>query len=198
MFVLTTITTNKKFKNVNNIYNVIIKERKIGMEIFEKIGEVASQTYKYTTEKADKIAKETKIKMKMNENKSKIEDLYNEIGEAVYRRHIATTKENFDEEIQNACEEIDKISKEIEQQNNELLNLKDRKQCPNCHEKIEKEGVLKMDQKHREYCIRLGNPFMREERYENQYRAEEADSSWVPETQMKEQNWIKNSKKFTN
>lgn len=117
------------------------------MEIFEKIGEVASQTYKYTTEKADKIAKETKIKMKMNENKSKIEDLYNEIGEAVYRRHLATTKENFDEEIQNACEEIDKISKEIEQQNNELLNLKDRKQCPNCHEKIEKEA---------KYCSNCG------------------------------------------
>ena len=97
------------------------------MEIFDKIGEVASQTYKYTTEKADKIAKETKLKMKMNENKSKIETLYNEIGEAVYRRHIATTKENFDEEIKNACEEIDKISKELEQQNNELLNLKDRK-----------------------------------------------------------------------
>ena len=117
------------------------------MEIFEKIGEVASQTYKYTTEKADKIARETKLKMKMNENKSKIEDLYNEIGEAVYRRHIATTKENFDEEIQNACEEIDKISKEIEQQNNELLNLKDRKQCPNCHEKIEKEA---------KYCSNCG------------------------------------------
>lgn len=112
------------------------------MEIFDKIGEVASQTYKYTAEKADKIARETKLKMKMNENKSKIETLYNEIGEAVYRRHIAATlnKENFDEKIKNACEEIDKISKEIEQQNNELLNLKDRKQCPNCHEKIEKES----------------------------------------------------------
>lgn len=56
-----------------------------------------------------------------------------------------------------------------------------------------------MDQKHREYCIRLGNPFMREERYENQFKeAEEVDSSWVPETQIKEENWIKNSKKFTN
>ena len=110
------------------------------MEIFDKIGEVASQTYKYTTEKADKIAKETKLKMKMNENKSKIENLYNEIGEAVYRRHISVNKENFDEEINNACEEIDKISKQIEQQNNELLNLKDRKLCQNCHEKIEKES----------------------------------------------------------
>ncbi len=110
------------------------------MEIFDKIGEVASQTYKYTTEKADKIARETKLRMKMNENKAKIENLYNEIGEAVYRKHIARAKENFDEEIKNACEEIDRISKEIEQQNNELLNIKDRKQCPNCHEKIEKEA----------------------------------------------------------
>lgn len=110
------------------------------MEIFDKIGEVASQTYKYTAEKADKIARETKLKMKMNENKSKIEALYNEMGEAVYRRHISESKENFDEQIKTACEEIDRISKEIEQQNNELLNLKDRKQCPNCHEKIEKEA----------------------------------------------------------
>lgn len=119
------------------------------MEIFDKIGEVASQTYKYTAEKADKIARETKLKMKMNENKSKIETLYNEIGEAVYRRHIAATlnKENLDEEIKNACEEIDRISKEIEQQNNEILNLKDRKQCPNCHEKIDKEA---------KYCSNCG------------------------------------------
>lgn len=109
------------------------------MELFDKIGEVASQTYKYTTEKADKFARETKLRMKMNENKSKIENLYNEIGEAVYRQHISLSKENFEEEIKIACEEIDKISKEIEQQNNELLSLKDRKQCPNCHEKIEKD-----------------------------------------------------------
>lgn len=124
-----------------------MKEGKIYMEIFDKIGEVASQTYKYTAEKADKIARETKLKMKMNENKSKIETLYNEIGETVYRRHISGSKENFDEQIKNACEEIDRISKEIEQQNNELLNLKDRKQCPNCHEKIEKEA---------KYCSNCG------------------------------------------
>ena len=117
------------------------------MEIFDKIGEVASQTYKYTAEKADKIARETKLRMKMNENKSKIEHLYNEIGEAVYRRHISVNKENFDEEIENACKEIDEISKEVEQQYNEILNIKDRKQCPNCHEKIEREA---------KYCSNCG------------------------------------------
>lgn len=110
------------------------------MEIFEKISEVASQTYKFTTEKADKIARETKLRMKINENKAKIEELYNEIGEMVYRRHISQSKEEFDEGINNACEQIDKISKEIEKQNHELLSLKDRKQCSNCYEKIEKQA----------------------------------------------------------
>lgn len=117
------------------------------MEIFEKLGEMASQTCKYTAEKADKIARETKLRMKLNENKAKIEVLYNEIGETAYRRHIAHNKEEFDEEIKNACDQIDKISKEIEQINKEMLNLKDRKECPNCYEKIEKQA---------KYCSNCG------------------------------------------
>ena len=46
------------------------------MEIFEKIGDAASKTYKFTAEKTTKIAKETKLRMKISENKRKIEDLY--------------------------------------------------------------------------------------------------------------------------
>lgn len=117
------------------------------MEIFEKIGEMASQTYKYTAGKADRIARETKLKMKINENKAKIENLYNEIGETVYRKYLNVSNEEFDEEIKRDCEEIDKISKEIEEQNQELLSLKDRKQCPNCHEKIDIEA---------KYCSNCG------------------------------------------
>ena len=108
------------------------------MEIFDKIGEVASQTYKFTTEKADKFAKEAKLKMKMNENKSKIETLYNEIGEAVYRTHIIEKSIENSEEIKLACESIDKISEEIKKQNDELLRIKKKKQCPNCHQEIER------------------------------------------------------------
>ena len=46
------------------------------MEIFEKIGDAASKTYKFTAEKTSKIAKETKIKMQINEYKSNIKDIY--------------------------------------------------------------------------------------------------------------------------
>jgi len=55
-----------------------------------------------------------------------------------------------------------------------------------------------MDEKHRQYCIRLGNPYMREERYQQQFNVNADDSSWIPESEMKDNNWMKNSKKFTN
>ena len=94
------------------------------MEIFDKIGETACKVYKNTTEKVDKFTKETKLKMKMNENKAKIEDLYKEIGSAVYRIHISRKNDNADEEIKISCNEIEKLSREIEEASEELLKLK--------------------------------------------------------------------------
>lgn len=55
-----------------------------------------------------------------------------------------------------------------------------------------------MDEKHRQYCIRLGNPYMREEQYNKQFGMEQADSSWVPENNMEGNDFFKNNKKFTN
>lgn len=52
-----------------------------------------------------------------------------------------------------------------------------------------------MDQKHREYCIRLGNPYMREERFNEQFRSTELEnSSWIPESELQNKNtdWLKN------
>ena len=49
-----------------------------------------------------------------------------------------------------------------------------------------------MDERHRQYCIRLGNPYMREERYKEQFKVEENDSSWIPESKLQEEKWMKN------
>lgn len=55
-----------------------------------------------------------------------------------------------------------------------------------------------MDKKHIEYCIKLGNPYMKEENYQEQLKTEEIDFSWIPKTEMQNEEWTKNSKKFTN
>ena len=46
------------------------------MEFFNKLGKIANKTYKSASQKTGEIAKEAKFKMKMNDNKGKIKDLY--------------------------------------------------------------------------------------------------------------------------
>ena len=46
------------------------------MEFFDKLTKKATETYKGAAEKTSKLAKEAKLKMKINENKSKIKDIY--------------------------------------------------------------------------------------------------------------------------
>ncbi len=106
------------------------------MEIFEKIGDAASKTYKFTAEKTSKIAKETKLKMQINEHKSDIKDIYIEIGEAVFEKY--SKDEELDlKGLQQKCEEVQLLSEKIVKCKDEILKLKAKKQCKNCYEEIE-------------------------------------------------------------
>lgn len=107
------------------------------MDFFDKLGQKASETYKFTTSKTSKIAKEAKTKMAMNENKAKIKDLYLNIGEEVYQNYIREEKINLEEFLTHKCEEIDVISNEIERQREEILALNHKKQCENCYTQID-------------------------------------------------------------
>lgn len=109
------------------------------MEFLDKLSKKASETYKHTTEKTSKIAKEAKLKMQMNENKSKIEEVYEEIGKKVYEHHISDMKVDIDLEaiLEEYCIQIDALCDVIEDERKELLILKDKKQCPECFCEIE-------------------------------------------------------------
>lgn len=109
------------------------------MELFDKLGKKASEAYKMTADKTGKIAKETKMKLKMNELKSQVSDLYEEIGKKVYEKHVEEEDSSIDGDIKEICTKIDVLSDEIETMLKECLELKDQKQCPNCHSKIDKD-----------------------------------------------------------
>lgn len=105
------------------------------MEILEKIGDAASKTYKYTAEKTSKFAKETKIKMQINEHKGYIKELYREIGEAVYQKYVVD--EDIDMKyVKEKCEEIKVLSDKIIKCKDEILKLNEKRQCKNCYEEI--------------------------------------------------------------
>ena len=107
------------------------------MEFFNKLGDIANKTYQKTSKKTGEIAKEAKIKMKMNENKSKINDLYEEIGKIVYQKYINKEEVKIEEDLNTYCNQIDEFSKEIEKCQEEVLSLKNKKICENCYAEID-------------------------------------------------------------
>lgn len=109
------------------------------MDFFDKLGKKASKTYKEAAELTGKLAKEAKLKLKMSENKAKIEDVYEEIGKKVYEKHIREEDINIKKELAEECEKIDELSKNIKNIRMEILNLRDLKQCSNCSAEIEIE-----------------------------------------------------------
>ena len=111
------------------------------MEFFDKLGKKATEAYKITADKTGRLAKETKLKIKISDLKSQINDLYEEIGKNVYQKHIIEDEEankEIEEDISHLCTKIDVLSDEIDSLLEQCLELKDRKQCKNCYKEIDK------------------------------------------------------------
>lgn len=100
------------------------------MGIFNDIGTKATET-------TNKIKQETKLKFKINDNKSKILDVYEEIGKKVYEKHVREENIDIKNDLKEECEKIDKLSNEIEIARNEILKLNKKMQCHNCYAEID-------------------------------------------------------------
>ena len=110
------------------------------MEFFEKLGKKATETFNSAAEKTNKIASETKIKFKINDCKSKIKDLYQDIGKAVYQKFVMDGNLDVKDEIQDQLTKIKEYSDQIDEYEKQILELADLKQCENCKNKIEKSA----------------------------------------------------------
>ena len=110
------------------------------MEFFEKLGKKATETFNSAAEKTNKIASETKIKLKINDCKSKIKDLYQDIGKVVYQKFVLDGKLEVKEDIEEQLSKISELTNQIEEYEKQILDLSDKKQCVNCKNKIEKNA----------------------------------------------------------
>ena len=107
------------------------------MGFFENLGKKASAAYDATAEKTSKLAKEAKFRMKINENKSDINDIYKEIGRKIYEKHVREENIDIKTELEEECTKIDVLSAEIETCLKSILELKEKKQCEQCHAEID-------------------------------------------------------------
>ena len=110
----------------------------VNMEFFDKLGKKASEAYKVTADKTGKLAKEAKIRMKINEMKGQIKDIYVEIGKKVYEKHVREENIDIKKDLEEECTRIDVLTAEIEDRLNECLELRDKKKCQKCFKEIDK------------------------------------------------------------
>ena len=98
------------------------------MDFFDKLGKKASEAYKVTADKTGKIAKETKIKLRIGELKTQINDIYEEIGKKVYEKHVREEEICIKKDLEEQCTKIDVLSDEVDGLLKQCLELKDKKQ----------------------------------------------------------------------
>ena len=98
------------------------------MDFLDKISKKATQACKATADKTGKIAKETKLKLKMGDLKCQINELYEQIGKKVYEQHAREQEIDIKKELEEECTKIDVLSDEIEQLLKQCLELKNKKQ----------------------------------------------------------------------
>ena len=107
------------------------------MDLLNKIGQKANRTYNKTMKFTGNITRQARLKWSMADLKSTIDEIYLSIGEQVYRKFILDGEAS--EELKSECEEIGILAEEVEYLRMEILKLKSKKQCENCHTEINVE-----------------------------------------------------------
>ena len=138
------------------------------MDFFEKLGKKATETFNSAAEKTNKIASETKIRFKINDCKSKIKDLYQEIGKTVYQKMVLDGEKDIKDDIEEQLTKIVEYTNQIEDYEKQILELADLKQCENCKNKIEKSA---------KYCPECGAEQPKEEVHEAEVLEDESEIS---------------------
>ena len=136
------------------------------MSFFNELG-------RKTSEATTKITRETKLRLKMNENKGRIRNTYEEIGKKVYEKNIQNEVINVKEDLKEEFEKINKLAEEIEEAKLEILKLNNKKQCPRCLAEVDKTFA---------YCSRCGEKldFQEEEKEEKKETPAENEEEKAP------------------
>lgn len=104
------------------------------MDFFDKLGKKVSDTYNSASEKTSKLARETKLRMLISENKNNQKQLFEKLGQEFYKRFLDKRDSDVAIEFIEEFKEIDKIDMSIKNYENEILTLKGLRNCPKCGE----------------------------------------------------------------
>ena len=108
------------------------------MEFFDKLGKKASETYQEVKVRTTNFSEEMKLKSKINDLKGTRSACYTEMGKHVYN-DIKDNKDVDRAVITEKCDEITKLTEEIEKLEAELASYSKTRKCAACGAKMDTE-----------------------------------------------------------
>ncbi len=115
----------------------------MNMEVITKVKEAVANTAKKVAKISGEAVDYTKLRLKISEINSKLDEKYAKIGLAVY-------EDCSEDDIEPICEEISKLREELDELKLKLNEYKNNKVCPGCGNATEKENP---------YCPICGTKF---------------------------------------
>ena len=88
-------------------------------EIGKKVGDTATNAYNTVADKSGKLIEETKMKVSISDKEADIEEIYEEMGKAIYDSFKAG--EDVGKDYAKECKKIDKLNDEIAELNKKIL-----------------------------------------------------------------------------
>lgn len=109
-------------------------------QISKVVGKTASDTYNTVADKSGKAIEDAKLKLSIAEKEDEIEELYKEMGKAVYDEY--KSGEDVGKAFTKDSKAIDKKMNEIEEMNKKILYNKSLRVCDTCKEVINLENTF--------------------------------------------------------
>ena len=107
-------------------------------EIGKKVGDTATNAYNTVADISGKLIEETKMKVSISDKEADIEEIYEEMGKAIYDSFKAG--EDVGKDYAKECKKIDKLNDEIAELNKKILFNKGLRKCEKCGEVISTES----------------------------------------------------------
>ena len=116
------------------------------MDIIEKIINNVEKTTKTVVQKSNDVVEITKLKMAISSAEAEAEELIADVGRLVYDAY--KSGEGNPELVEEKCEQIEALKKDIEEKRNLFAKLRNLKRCNECEYENEAEAV---------YCCKCGS-----------------------------------------
>lgn len=108
------------------------------MDFFENVKSVVGNAAQTVVKKSGEVAQYSKIKYSMFDTSNAIKNLYSQIGEAVYKSYKNNAPLS-DEAVKAKCEEVDKLSEQLEVYAEQLSTIKSSIKCGRCGKNVNDE-----------------------------------------------------------